>query len=205
MVKNPSANEGDVFKSLVWEDPWRRKWQPTPVSLPGESHGGWHTIVHRVAKSQTWLSNWTTTTNLCRKHHILVAGAHSPVGGAIGAIFLWEEPYSCGRSRIPVGRAVFLWEEPYSWGRGRIPVGGAVFLGEEPYSWGRSHIPVGGAIGAIFLWEEPYSCGRSCIPMGGAVFLGEEPYSKVCRNQQDLSSSVELNKSFLTPLCRGIF
>ena len=24
---------------LGWEDPWRRKWQPTPVFLPGESHG----------------------------------------------------------------------------------------------------------------------------------------------------------------------
>ena len=26
-------------QSLGWEDPWRRKWQPTPVCLPGESHG----------------------------------------------------------------------------------------------------------------------------------------------------------------------
>ena len=25
--------------SLIWEDPWRRKWQPTPVFLPGKSHG----------------------------------------------------------------------------------------------------------------------------------------------------------------------
>ena len=24
---------------LCWEIPWRRKWQPTPVFLPGESHG----------------------------------------------------------------------------------------------------------------------------------------------------------------------
>ena len=24
--------------SLGWEDLWRRIWQPTPVSLPGESH-----------------------------------------------------------------------------------------------------------------------------------------------------------------------
>ena len=24
---------------LLHEDPWRRKWQPTPVFLPGESHG----------------------------------------------------------------------------------------------------------------------------------------------------------------------
>ena len=27
------------FKSLGGEDPWRRQWQPTPVFLPGESHG----------------------------------------------------------------------------------------------------------------------------------------------------------------------
>ena len=26
-------------QSLGWEDPWRRKWQPTPVSFPGKSHG----------------------------------------------------------------------------------------------------------------------------------------------------------------------
>ena len=40
--------------------PWKRKWQPTPVFLPGESHGqrslaGYR--VHRVAKSQT---RWAT-------------------------------------------------------------------------------------------------------------------------------------------------
>ena len=23
----------------TWEDPWRRKWQPTPVFLPEKSHG----------------------------------------------------------------------------------------------------------------------------------------------------------------------
>ena len=23
----------------VWKIPWRRKWQPTPVFLPGKSHG----------------------------------------------------------------------------------------------------------------------------------------------------------------------
>ena len=45
--------------------PWRKAWQPTPVFLPGESHGFWgfwgfpeeagELTVHRVAKSQTWL------------------------------------------------------------------------------------------------------------------------------------------------------
>ena len=27
------------FQSLGREDHWRRKWQPTPVFLPGKSHG----------------------------------------------------------------------------------------------------------------------------------------------------------------------
>ena len=26
-------------RSLGWEDPWRRAWQPTPVSFPGQSPG----------------------------------------------------------------------------------------------------------------------------------------------------------------------
>ena len=26
-------------RSLGWEDPWRRTWQPTLIALPGESHG----------------------------------------------------------------------------------------------------------------------------------------------------------------------
>ena len=40
MVKNMPANSGDT--SLipgVRKIPWRRKCQPTPVILPGESHG----------------------------------------------------------------------------------------------------------------------------------------------------------------------
>ena len=34
----PAMREAWV-RSLGQEDPWRRKWQPTPVFLPGESHG----------------------------------------------------------------------------------------------------------------------------------------------------------------------
>ena len=45
------------FDPWVGKIPWRRAWQPTPVFLPGESHGrrAWWTTVHRVAKSQTLL------------------------------------------------------------------------------------------------------------------------------------------------------
>ena len=34
------GDPGSIPGSLDWEDPpWRRTWQPTPVFLPGESHG----------------------------------------------------------------------------------------------------------------------------------------------------------------------
>ena len=40
MVKNLPANAGDVGLIPGSErSPWRRAWQPTPVFLPGESHG----------------------------------------------------------------------------------------------------------------------------------------------------------------------
>ena len=56
-VKNPPANAGDKrdggFDPWVRKIPWRRKWQPTPVFLPEESHGqrslaGYRLQVYRV-------------------------------------------------------------------------------------------------------------------------------------------------------------
>ena len=42
MVKNLPVNAGDKrlrFDAWVGKIPWRMEWQPTPVFLPGESHG----------------------------------------------------------------------------------------------------------------------------------------------------------------------
>ena len=39
MVKNLPAMQETCVLSLGQEDPLERKWQPTPVFLPGESHG----------------------------------------------------------------------------------------------------------------------------------------------------------------------
>ena len=60
--KESAANAGDCKRYGF--DPWvrkitcRRKWQPTPIILPGISmdREAWKAIVHRVAKSQTHLS-----------------------------------------------------------------------------------------------------------------------------------------------------
>ena len=44
VVKNLPASAGDVRDSGTI--PWRRKWQPTPVFLPGESHGQTSLVVY---------------------------------------------------------------------------------------------------------------------------------------------------------------
>ena len=59
--KESTCNAGEV--GLIpgsGRFPWRRKWLPTPVLLPGKSHGQ-RTLVgysHGPAKSPTRLSNW---------------------------------------------------------------------------------------------------------------------------------------------------
>ena len=60
MLKNLPANAGDVrhgFDPWVRKIPWRRKWQPIPVFLPGESHGQKSLAGYGpgVTKSQTLL------------------------------------------------------------------------------------------------------------------------------------------------------
>ena len=63
VVKNPPANAGDLgdrrhrrhrrhrYCPWVRKIPWRRKWQPTPVFLPGESY---------VQRSLVGYSSWIT-------------------------------------------------------------------------------------------------------------------------------------------------
>ena len=56
VVKNPPAVQRLGLNPWVGKIPWRREWQPTPVLLPGESHGqeepgglqsmGWHRVRH---------------------------------------------------------------------------------------------------------------------------------------------------------------
>ena len=57
--KESACNGGDLALTWVGNIPWRRKWQPTPVFVPGKSHGlrslvGYIPWCH---KSWTWLSD----------------------------------------------------------------------------------------------------------------------------------------------------
>ena len=49
------------FSPWMGRIPWRRKWQPTSIFLPGESHGqggAWWAMVPRVTKSRTRLKQF---------------------------------------------------------------------------------------------------------------------------------------------------
>ena len=65
VVKNALAHAGDLkrhaFDPWVGKIPWRRAWKPTPLFLPGESHGQRSLVSMGVAKSRTWLSDYTFT------------------------------------------------------------------------------------------------------------------------------------------------
>ena len=53
---------------------WRRKWQPTPVLLPGESQGlgAWWAVVYGVARSQTWLKQLSSSSRFLHKWNFMV-------------------------------------------------------------------------------------------------------------------------------------
>ena len=48
------------FDPWVGRIPWRRKWQPTPVLLPGKSHG-WRSLVGYSLGSWRVGHNWATS------------------------------------------------------------------------------------------------------------------------------------------------
>ena len=57
-VRSPPVMQRPGFDPWVGKIPWKRRWLPTPVFLPGESHGqAWQATVLGAAKSQTQLSD----------------------------------------------------------------------------------------------------------------------------------------------------
>ena len=67
--------------SLVWEDPRRRHWQPTPVVLPGESSGrrslvGYSPLGRKESDTTVWLHSLTHSHHMSRmkdKNHMIIS------------------------------------------------------------------------------------------------------------------------------------
>ena len=72
MVKNPPANARDRRRRLnfwVGRIPWKRKWQPTPVILPGKSHSqrslvGYSPWGRKEKDTTEWLNTHTAQSRL---------------------------------------------------------------------------------------------------------------------------------------------
>ena len=70
-VENPPANAGDsrdMVSIPLGKSPWRRKWQPTPESLPGEFYGQESSGLQSVG--QTGLRDLSTHTQHSREEAI---------------------------------------------------------------------------------------------------------------------------------------
>ena len=59
LSKESTCNRRPSFHPWVRKVPWRRQWQPTPVFLPGESHGQRSLVGHSpgVTWSRAWLGD----------------------------------------------------------------------------------------------------------------------------------------------------
>ena len=72
-VKNLPANAGRCkrrgFNPWVGKIPWRRKWQPTPVFLPGEFHGQ-RSLVGYIQSMVSY--SWTQLKQLSIRAHTLL-------------------------------------------------------------------------------------------------------------------------------------
>ena len=100
MVENLPANVGDTetrVAALGREFPWRRKWQPTPVFLPGKSHGQ-----RSLAGYRPWGCRESDTTEVTQHTHTLPYSLHadsSPESGRApaegnGHPLQWEIPWT---------------------------------------------------------------------------------------------------------------
>ena len=80
------------FDPWAGKIPWRRKWQPTPVLLPGKSHGQgslgeglqcmeWQRVEHDWACVHAWLPTLSTrnfTPNITLGNKICICSKHTP-------------------------------------------------------------------------------------------------------------------------------
>ena len=93
MVNTP-ANARDRGSIRGQEDPWRREWQPTPVLLPGKSHGQRSLVGYRPwgrKESDMTKETW----------HTRMPGGHQNVGHIMGERKAWTDKVRLLRVLVP--------------------------------------------------------------------------------------------------------
>ena len=90
---------------------WRRKWQPTPVFLPGESQGlgAWWGAVHGVAQSRTQLSYFTFTFHFHAMEKEMATLENPRYGGAWWAAIYWVAQSQTWLKRLSSSSSINIW------------------------------------------------------------------------------------------------
>ena len=103
-----------MWETWVGKSPWRRAWQPTPVFLPGESHGqrsleGYSHWVCKESDMMEWLSQQKhpVAIKLCGWHAFL-----SPVAPSASLISLWSAVLTQGWSSLQGCSLLPSWSLP---------------------------------------------------------------------------------------------
>ena len=82
------------FNPWIRKMPWRRKWQPSPIFLPGKSHGqrSWWVSVHGVSKE-------SDTTKQLNSNHIYYTLDSAGHGESVVSKSS-HRPFSCGTKSL---------------------------------------------------------------------------------------------------------
>ena len=114
------------FSPWVGKIPWRRKWQPTWVFLPGNpmDRGACWATAHGVAKSQTWLSTHTIPYSLN-----LSATSSTPAASTKKCLHKLSN-FPVEQNHHPTSTKSHLLHTDTSWGNVRISE-----LAWGPYFW----------------------------------------------------------------------
>ena len=87
VVKKLPANTGDMGSIFLgWEDPLQEEMQPTPVLLPGKSHG---------QRSLAWLSPWGHEESNMTEHVYTCACTHTHTHTHTHVCIFLDLPFGC--------------------------------------------------------------------------------------------------------------
>ena len=115
VVKNPPTNAGD--RGLIprlGRSPWWRKWQPTPVFLPGKSHG---------QRSLAGYSLWSPK----RVGHDLAAKQQRAPSAVVALLLPAKSlPLTCYCCQSPGGVSCMLWKTVFLAPKGHLSVSSLV-------------------------------------------------------------------------------
>ena len=85
------------FHPWIRTIPWRRKWQPTPIFLPGKSHGQRSLAGNTPwgCKQQTMTQRWSVRARARTHTHVPRCGLHSMELGTVGRDLATECVRTC--------------------------------------------------------------------------------------------------------------